>query len=121
MACIFHNSYGLLEDLPFLPMTRFDPDLSCCVMTDERVNGFLLVHRLQSDSFIVELFSSMEPDANIHLLNMMCFAARAVAGLKSEDVKVLLRRHNKGTEGLVGNLFPEKKGETVRMGERKVL
>ncbi|MCR5237058.1 MAG: hypothetical protein K6E34_07635 [Lachnospiraceae bacterium] len=120
MTCIFHDRYGLLEDLPFLPMTRFDPDISCCIQTDGSVDGFLLVHKITKGPFRVELFSAMQPDADIHLLNMMRFAAQALARLETPDTKVLLRRHHKGSTELIKKLFPGKKGETVRRGERKV-
>ena len=68
----------------------------------------------------VELFCAIQPDANIHLLNMMCFAARAVAALETPDLKVILRRHNKASIDLIRKLFPSKKGETVRIGERNM-
>ncbi len=120
MTCVFHDRYGLLEDLPFLPMTRFDPDLSCCVLTDGSVDGFLLVHKITGGPFIVELLFAEQPDADIHLLNMMRFAARAVARLESPETKVLLRKHNKGSTELIRKLFPGKKGEMVCRGELKL-
>ena len=119
MTCVFHERYGLLDDLPFLPMSRFDPDVSCCIETDDKVNGFLLTHKLEDGPYRVELFAAMMPDAKIHLLNMIRFSARALYKLKPPDEKVLLRRHNKATMELVNKLFPGKKGEQAVRGERK--
>ncbi len=119
MTCVFHRKYGLLDDLPFLPATRFDQDISCCVVTDEKVNGYLLLHRETDGPFRVELFTAMQPDAKLHLLNMMRFSARALLKLRPKDDLVLLSRHNKATVELVSKLFPGKRGRTVMKGERK--
>ena len=37
MTSVFHGRYGLLDDLPFLPMTRYDADISCCIETDDKI------------------------------------------------------------------------------------
>ncbi|MBQ8946606.1 MAG: hypothetical protein IJ058_07300 [Lachnospiraceae bacterium] len=120
MTSVFHGKYGLLDDLPFLPMTRYDPEVSCCVQTDDKLNGFLLVHRMESGVYRVELFYAMEPDANVNLLNMLRFSVQAAATHKSQDDRILLRRHNKATLQLIGKLFPGRKGENVLRGERRV-
>jgi hypothetical protein len=57
MTSVFHGRYGLLDDLPFLPMTRFDPDISSCIITDEKVNGLILVHKTMENEYIVEPFT----------------------------------------------------------------
>lgn len=120
MTSVFHGKYGILEDLPFLPMTRFDPDLSSCVMTDEKVNGFLLVHETQEEFFRVELLYAMQPDANIHLLHMMRLSIQTAASMLLPEKRVALRRHNEATRQLITKLFPGKKGETVSKGEKEL-
>lgn len=118
MTSVFHGKYGLLDDLPFLPMTRFDPDISSCVITDGKVNGLILVHEVTSGTFIVELLFVMQPDASISLLNMMRYSIRTAGSLCNEDDLVILRRHNPETEKLIKKLFPEKKGASVTRGEK---
>ncbi len=119
MTSVFHGKYGLLEDLPFLPITRFDPDLSCCMITDEKVNALLLVHQDKTGTLRVELLFAMQPDANVHLLNMMRYAIRTASGIRSPEDRVLLRRHNKATVQLVGKLFPGRKGASVVRGDKR--
>lgn len=119
MTSVFHGRYGLMDDLPFLPMTRYDPDISCCMITDERINGLLLVHEKGSDDLRVELLFAMQPDANIHLLNMMRFSIRAAERLRPLSDRVLLRRHNKASLQLIAKMFPDRKGAPVLRGERK--
>ena len=118
MDSAFHGRYGLLEDLPFLPMTRYDPDISSCLITDDKVNGLLLVHKTMTGSFIVELLFAMEPDANINLLKMMRFSVSMAKALCDFGDMVILRRHNEAVAALVHKLFPDKKGAAVMKGEK---
>ncbi len=120
MTGVFQGKYGILDDLPFLPMNRFDPFISCCVITDDRVGGFLLVHKTLSGVFIVELFFAVQPDANINLLNMMRYSIRTAAKLCDESDRVILRRHNSASEELIKKLFPNKKGALVIRGQKDV-
>ncbi len=120
MTAVFRKRYGLLEDLPYLPQTRFDQEISCCTMTDDTVTGLLLVHRTLPGPFIVELLFALQPDANVNLFYMICCAVRMAAAMVPESEKVILRRHNKATELLVKKLFPDKMGETVIKGEKMI-
>ena len=118
MSAVFHGRYGLLDDLPFVPMTRFDPDLSSCVITDEKVTGLLLIHRTLNGTYIVELLFALQPDANINLLNMIRYSIRAADEFLSMDDRVILRVHNRSTGLLVKKLFPNKRGDRVIKGEK---
>ena len=119
MDSAFHGRYGLLEDLPFLPMTRYDPDISSCLLTDDKVNGLVLVHKTMTGRFIVELLYAMEPDANINLLKMMRFSVSMAKALCDFGDIVILRRHNEAAAALVHKLFPGKKGAVVMKGEKQ--
>jgi len=116
MKCVFHGKYGLLDDLPFLPKTRFDPDISCCVLTDGMVSGFLLVHRMRQGCYCVELLCSDKLDAAVNILNMLRYSIRAAGDLCNPTDKVLLRMHNRAVTDIVKKLFPGKKGSKVFRG-----
>ncbi len=118
MASVLHERFGLLEDLPFLPMSWYHLDISSCIITDDKINGLLLVHELKEGLFIVELLFAMQPDANINLLNMIRYSIRAADRLCDKNDKVILRRHNKMSEDLIRKLFPYKKGAEVLKGEK---
>ncbi|MCR5774007.1 MAG: hypothetical protein K6G42_02865 [Lachnospiraceae bacterium] len=120
MECAFHGMYGLSDDLPFLSMTHYDPYISSCIITDDKVNGFILVNKVMSGEFIVELLFCMPPDASRNLLNMMRFSIREAMELCDMDDTVILRRHNKATYELVKRLFPDKKGDGVLKGGKTV-
>ena len=119
MTSVLHGRYGLLDDLPFLPMNWFDMELSSCVVTDNKINGFLLVRRERDDLYCVELLFAMQPDANMNLLNMMRYSIRAAIENLSPSDRIILRRHSKATEALVAKLFPEKKGDDVIRGTKE--
>lgn len=120
MACVFNGRYRLLDDLPFLSMTRFEPDISCCVFLDDKVQGFLLVHETTEGTLIPELFFALEPDANLHLLQMLHFSVQAVIEYKDAEAKVIVKRHNDATKKLSARLFPGKKGDTVICCEKSL-
>ncbi|MCR5746114.1 MAG: hypothetical protein K6G03_00215 [Lachnospiraceae bacterium] len=120
LECVFHGRYGILDDLPLLPMTYYDPDISTCIITDNKVNGFILVHKTLSGEFIVELLFCMPPDASENLLHMIRHSVRLADEVCEKEDIVILRRHNKATHGLCKKLFPEKKGVTVLKGETRI-
>ena len=120
MASVFHGRYGLLDDLPFLPMGRYEPEISSCVITDGKVDGLLLVHKTLSEKFIVELLFAMKPDADLKLIKMMRRSVRAAVASCNKDDIVILRRHNQMSADLVKKLFPDKTGVIVMRGEKDV-
>ncbi len=117
--CLFHGRKGILEDLAFLPMSWYDPDVSCCVQTDEKVNGFLLVHKRASGALVVDLLFALEPDAKANLLSMIRYSINAAIDKYPPETEVILRRHNDMTTALIQKLFPNKKGAEVSKGEKK--
>lgn len=121
MTSVFHGRYGLLDDLPHIPVTRFDPDISSCVITDDRVRGLLLVHGTKNGNYIVELLFSAEPDANINMLNMIRHSVRQAKRICSMDDRVILRTSTQAAKLLVKKLFPGKTGMRVIKGEKNTI
>ena len=118
MTSVLHGRYGLLDDLPFLPLRWFDTKLSSCVVTDGVINGLLLVRRIREGLYMVELLFAMQPDANINLLNLIRYSVCAAIKNLSPDDKVILRRHSSSAEALIKKLFPGMKGSEVYRGEK---
>ncbi len=117
--CIFHGRKGILEDLEFLPMSWYDEDVSCCVQTDGRVTGFLLVNKRASGILVVDFLFALEPDARANLVSMIRFSVQAAAQKYPPETKVLIKRHNEMTHAVAKKLFPDKKGAPVLAGERR--
>ena len=120
MNCVYHKRYGLLDDLPFLSKSRYDPDISSCAMVDDKVGGFLLVHMTKSGTYRPELFFAVEPDSSFHLLNMLRFSIRAASEAAGADGVVQVKRYNEATVKLSAKLFPGKKGDTVIRAVKKI-
>lgn len=118
MNSVFHERYGLLDDLPFLPISWYDPDISSCVLTDDRVTGILLVHKMKPGLRRVELLFSEKLDAAINVLNMLRFSIQAAGRLLEPEELFLIRRHNRTVIELVKKLFPGKKGDRIYRGIR---
>ena len=119
MNSVFHERYGLLDDLPFLPMSRYDQDISCCVMTDDKVTGLLLVHQVKPALLRVELLFSEQLDAAVNVLNMVRFSIRASVKYCEPTDEYIVRRHSRRVADLSKKLFPGKKGRAVLRGIRK--
>ena len=119
MKCLYYDRRGLVEDLSTLPMTWYDQEISCAVRTDGEVTGFLLIHAFPSGVLMPVLLFAVGPDHKTDVLDMMRFAFQAAFRKYPPDTKILVRRHNAATKGLVQKMFPTKKGETALCGERK--
>ncbi len=115
---MFNHNPGSLEDMYYLPKDWFDEKVSCCVMTDGMINGFLLVHIYPSGLMMPVFFSSSGPDSRFNLLEMMRFSVHSALETYPEDTTVLIRRRNESVRKLTEKLFPGKTGEPVISGER---
>ena len=116
MNCVYDGMSGLLDDLPLMSKTRFDQNISCCVLTDKMVSGFLLVHRTRPGYYCVELLYSDETKAAVNILNMLRYSIRTAANVCDPTDKVLIRMRNHSVMDLVKKLFPKKKGSKVFRG-----
>nr|MCR5157279.1 hypothetical protein [Butyrivibrio sp.] len=116
--CMFSGRCGLEEDLPALPPEWFETDVSCCVITDEKVSSLFLVRKTKSGVLMPVLLFAQGMDADKYMLEMMRFSVNAAASKYPGDTKVLLRRHDGKTRKLTDYLFPGSKGKTVISGVR---
>ncbi len=117
--CLFKGQKGLLDDLAYLPMKWFERDVSSCVMTDDKVDGALLLKKAPSGILYVKLYIAFGPDYKQHLALMMANTARKIVELYPEDTKVIIRRHNEVVKKLTDKLFAGSSGRNVYSGKRK--
>ena len=118
MKILFKDDVSDMEDLSYIPKTWFEQDVSCYVTTDDKVNGFLLIHEFPSGILMPVLYHATGPDYVKDLAYMMIYSI-AWAYKKHPDGKVLVRRRNKNVAAMVGKLFPGKKGEPAVSGKRE--
>jgi hypothetical protein len=116
--CVLHEKTGLMDDLAVMAKDWYDPQISCYVMTDGRINGFFLIHRTPSGILMPVLFTAIGPDSRMDLLNMLCYSINAVEELYPADTNIVIRRHAAYVNSLVSYLLPGRKGEIVWTGSR---
>ncbi len=117
--CLFQGRRGLVEDLAWISADWFEPDVSSCIVMDEKAKGFLLVHKTESGVLVVELLFAFSIDATKDLVELIKFAVLAAVEKYPPETKVLLRRHNDLVRALVEKLFPGRTGEKAIQGERE--
>ncbi len=116
---IFQGRKGLLEDIAWVPLERFEADISSCVVMDDIVRGFFLIHRTVSGMLVAELLFSVDVDRNRTVLELIRFTVRQIIERYPPETRILLRRHNSSVRSLVKKLFPDRKGEVVMTGNRR--
>ncbi len=115
---LYHGRKGLLDDMDTLPLSWYDSELSCCVMTDGWIEGMLLVHLTDNDVLMPVLFFCNGRNNKKNLLYMMKHAIKTAIKNYPEKTQVLLRRHDSSTRSLIGYLLPKAKGKKVIIGRR---
>ncbi len=117
--CMFHGKKGLVEDLEYIEKEWFDDTTSCCVITDRKVSGMLLVHRFPSGNLMPVFFTAIGPEARMDLLSMIVYCAKSATENYPGDTPVIIRRHSDSVRGLVKKFFGERSGEKVLFGIRE--
>lgn len=116
--CMFSGRVGVNEDLAMLPMDWYEEDISSCMVTDEKVNGFFLIHRKPSGILMPVLLYASGVDAQKNMLKMLRFSVNSAKERYPGDTKVQILRHDEKTAALADHLLPGQKGKEVLTGER---
>ncbi len=118
--CIYWKRAGILPDLPVLPVSWFEPELSSCVLIKGMVCGFLLVHKQPSGTLETEVFYASEPAGKQDMIRMIKYTIRQLVAHYPADTKVVIHRCNDATRALTDKIFPEKKGVSVIRGKKMI-
>ncbi|MDD6037310.1 MAG: hypothetical protein PUD20_00705 [bacterium] len=115
--CQYRNRLGILPDLASLPLSRFEPQLSSCVVIDGCVCGFLLVHKTPSGILEAELITVSEPAGKQDMICMIRYTIRQLVTNYPADTGVLIHRCNDVSRALAGRIFPDQTGIPVISGQ----
>ena len=115
---VFYNLKGQVEDIAFLPMKWFDQDISAGFVSDNEIKGMLLVHRMPSGKYFIDMLAAMGSDPSIVLLSLMRYSCAAIKS-KDPDAQVIIRRNSDKNRKLADKLFPGMKSDMVYFGERR--
>ena len=116
--CISNGHLGLLEDIEYLPMGWFDRELSSCSVSDNRMDGALLIKKAPSGLYHILLFTAFGADFEKKLALMMAYSIEKAIKSCPEDTNVILRRHNPSAKRFSDRFFAKRRGDEVYVGSR---
>ena len=117
--CIFNVRRRLPEDLARLPITWYDPEISCYEETDEESSGYLLIHRCPSGKLKVELFANWGFTQDSSLFEMLGFSLDKALLRNPPDTHVIITMWDNAERSIALHLFPEAKDLICVRGDRK--
>ena len=115
---LIKGNKGTVEDLAYLPMTWFERDVSSCSISDDKIDGILLVRRTPSGELHPQLYTAFGPEYVKCLGFMLVKTVNYVMENYSPDTKVVIYRHNKEIITLTHKLLSGYKGDEIFMGSR---
>ena len=118
MDCVFHSGRELLSDITELPTEWYEPEVSCCVRTDDRINGFLLVHKTARGRLRIELITAYGPGSKKDLYYMIAYSARQALMLYPPETEIILPQRDSHATDLIRYFFPHHRGRDVLFCER---
>lgn len=111
--------YGLCEDLPYLPRTYFENDVSCYAEVNGQVNGIFLFHKNPSEGLMIVVMAAIGSDFGKILPQMMKFSVLTALEEYSDETEIWIDRHNYASLALSEKLFPRGFGIPVYIGSRQ--
>ena len=117
--CISLGQTGLCEDLEFLPMTWFDPDISFYAEKEGKFCGFLLFHVMPSGMISIQLMTGIGKDYQQTILGMIRKFIITMEENYPPDTKILMNRRNQASLQLAEKLLPRGFGIPVYAGGRE--
>ena len=115
---IFNGVKGAVQDLAYLPLSWFEREVSACSVTDNKVDGMLLVRRTPSGELHAIMYAAFGPDYVKTLAYLLIYATKKAKELYPPDTKIVINRHNGNVTKMAQRLAPGFKGEDVFSGKR---
>ncbi|MBO6215967.1 MAG: hypothetical protein J6N76_10650 [Lachnospiraceae bacterium] len=116
---MFRGQKGILDDLPTLPRTWFDGDLSSVSISDDKVDGLFLIRTTPSKIIILVLYFAHGPDYTKNLAYMLINSLTSAMELYPPDTEIRVYRTKKASRDMVAKILPQARGKEVFFGRRK--
>jgi len=116
---LFKGHNGIIEDIPYLPKTWFDNDISACVSSGGSVSGLFLIRRTPSGVLVPVLFFSCGAESNKNLLHMLRYSLKQAMQLYPPETVVRIHRRSTSIKALTDNILPGRAGKEIFFGVRK--
>ena len=116
----FHAAghYGICEDLPYLPRSYFENDISCYVEENDEVEGMFLFHLNPSGGLVIVLMAVIGGDYKKILPLMIKKSMTSMTDYYSPDTEIWIDRHDYASLAISEKLFPRGFGVPVYIGSR---
>ena len=111
--------YGLCQDLPYLPRSYFENDISSYSENEGQVNGLFLFHKNPSGGLAIVVMAAIGNDYGKILPQMIKHSITRAIEIYSPDTEVWIDRHNYASLALSEKLFPRGFGIPVFIGTRQ--
>lgn len=115
---ILRGNKGAVEDLAYLPVNWFERDASSCSVSDDKLDGVLLIRKTPSGELHPLLYTSFSPDYAKGLGYMLTQTVNYVREHYPPETRIVICRHNKKVVTLTKKLLAGFRGEEVMMGTR---
>ena len=111
--------YGLCQDLPYLPRSYFENDISSYSENEGQVNGLFLFHKNPSGGLAIMVMAAIGNDYGKILPQMIKHSITRAIEIYPLDTEVWIDRHNYASLALSEKLFPRGFGIPVFIGTRQ--
>ncbi len=112
------DNRGSLEDLPYLPRTYFDEDISCYIAQGEQIGALALFHKKPSKKVEVCFIAALE-EAEATMEQMVKEAVIHAEEKLDPPTKFLFNKKDEDLFAFIKKNFPKAKGAQVLYGFRK--
>lgn len=93
------------ENIAQVPVIWFEPDLSCCIENDGKIEGLFLVHAEPSGRLWIEYLEMLSSKMTNFLVYMLKFSVRTALEKYPPETEVVIRCHSDKVKGLTEKLF----------------
>ncbi|MBQ6441038.1 MAG: hypothetical protein IJJ13_00395 [Lachnospiraceae bacterium] len=115
---LIRGNKGAVEDLAYLPLNWFEREASSCSISDDKIDGVMLIRKTPSGELHPLLYTAFGPDFAKSLGFMLTRTVNYALDNYPPETRIVIYRHNKKVLELTHKLLTGHKGEDVITGTR---
>ena len=119
-ACCLKGNLELLDDLPYLPKSWYDQDVSVCSLKQPEVNGLFLVRKTEDNELHPMLLIAFGTMSNKNLIQMLAFSRKVAMDKYPDDMPLVINCQNSYTRALTDKLFPSCSNRRIYQAKRLI-
>ena len=115
---IIKGNKGALEDLAYLPLNWFERDVSSCSVSDDKIDGVMMIRKTPSGVLRPMLYTAFGPEFKKNLLLLLTKTISSAIEIYPPETRIVIYRRDKSVLMLTHKLLTGFKGEEVFTGIR---